>query len=230
MFRPGQTLPWMYVLCGKALVMVPGGFLAGMDSQLGPFCVAWGGFCALIGGMMLYHCRKWFAWTNRQRWKNPTGLEQEALDHPFQPSYEKSEDFDDWTVTMHDAAKTWKQPEDLFHYTTINGLWGILDKGRLWGTHVAFLNDAQELEYGIEAAITTLQEHGDNLQSSDLDQGSEDPELGNGSLLRGVGDFLERHRDMFKPALAPFVTCLSSSELYITSCAGAGSEYCLKDV
>ena len=133
-----------------------------------------------------------------------------------------SEDFDDWTVTMHDAAKTWKQPEDLFHYTTINGLWGILDKGRLWGTHVAFLNDAQELEYGIEAAITTLQEHGDNLQSSDLDQGSEDPELGNGSLLRGVGDFLERHRDMFKPALAPFVTCLSSSEDQLSQWRGYG--------
>ena len=96
MFRPGQTLPWMYLLCGKALVMIPAGFLAGMDSQFGPFCVAWGGFCALIGGMMLYHCRKWFAWTNRQRWKNPSGLEQEALDHPFQLSYEQSEDFDSW--------------------------------------------------------------------------------------------------------------------------------------
>ena len=96
MFRPGQTLPWMYVLCGKALIMIPYGLVAGMDSQFGPFCVAWGGFCALIGGMMLYHCRKWLVWTNRQRWKNPTGLEREALDHPFQPSYEKSEDFDGW--------------------------------------------------------------------------------------------------------------------------------------
>ena len=96
MFRPGQTLPWMYVLCGKALVMIPYGLVAGMDSQLGPFCVAWGGFCALLGGWMLFYCKKWFAWTNRQRWKNPTRLEEEALNHPFQPSYEKSEDFDGW--------------------------------------------------------------------------------------------------------------------------------------
>ena len=89
-------LLWMYVLCGKALVMIPYGLVAGMDSQFGPFCVAWGGFCALLGGWMLFECRKWFAWTNRQRRKNPTGLEREALDHPFQPSYEKSEDFDGW--------------------------------------------------------------------------------------------------------------------------------------
>jgi hypothetical protein len=33
----------------------------------------------------------------------------------------------------------------LFHYTTWNGLMGILDSHSLWATHYKFLNDSSEI-------------------------------------------------------------------------------------
>lgn len=38
-------------------------------------------------------------------------------------------------------------PTILFHYTTSQGLIGILRSNRLWATHVGFLNDASEVAY-----------------------------------------------------------------------------------
>jgi hypothetical protein len=38
-------------------------------------------------------------------------------------------------------------PNSLFHYTTADGLKGILETGRLWATNVSYLNDATELRY-----------------------------------------------------------------------------------
>jgi hypothetical protein len=40
-----------------------------------------------------------------------------------------------------------KPPGHLFHYTTIEGLLGILRENRLWATHVAYLNDPSELTH-----------------------------------------------------------------------------------
>lgn len=37
----------------------------------------------------------------------------------------------------------------LYHYTTSSGLLGILNTKKIWATHARFLNDAQELDYGL---------------------------------------------------------------------------------
>ena len=39
-------------------------------------------------------------------------------------------------------------PEDLYHYTDVGGLIGILTSARLWATHVSFLNDSREVLHG----------------------------------------------------------------------------------
>lgn len=38
-------------------------------------------------------------------------------------------------------------PDHLFHYTTANGLLGILRSATLWATHIAYLNDGSEYQY-----------------------------------------------------------------------------------
>jgi len=40
--------------------------------------------------------------------------------------------------------------EEVFHYTSIGGLHGILESGEMWGTHIKFLNDSRELVHGRE--------------------------------------------------------------------------------
>ena len=58
------------------------------------------------------------------------------------------DDYDKWLIHVMGVAATWKGG-DLYHYTTIGGLQGILDSGCLYGTHVAFMNDSKEFDYGI---------------------------------------------------------------------------------
>lgn len=41
-------------------------------------------------------------------------------------------------------------PDELFHYTDINGLKGILGTQTLWATHYAYLNDSQEIKHFFE--------------------------------------------------------------------------------
>lgn len=36
----------------------------------------------------------------------------------------------------------------LYHYTTVNGLQGILETNRLWASAAYYLNDSSEVEYG----------------------------------------------------------------------------------
>lgn len=45
-----------------------------------------------------------------------------------------------------------RPPTLLFHYTSQEGLLGIISSKSVWASHSAFLNDARELEYAIELA------------------------------------------------------------------------------
>ena len=45
------------------------------------------------------------------------------------------------------------EPELLYHYTTQDGLLGIIEKQEFWATDVRFLNDTEEFEAGIKTAI-----------------------------------------------------------------------------
>lgn len=41
----------------------------------------------------------------------------------------------------------------LYHYTTSTGLLGILETQIIWGTEVSYINDAQEIKYGIDLVV-----------------------------------------------------------------------------
>lgn len=42
-----------------------------------------------------------------------------------------------------------KGTKDLYHYTTMNGLKGIIESGCIHATNVRYLNDTQELYFGL---------------------------------------------------------------------------------
>jgi hypothetical protein len=42
------------------------------------------------------------------------------------------------------------RPKSLFHYTTAEGLYGILNSKRLWASHIFYLNDAMEFKYAVK--------------------------------------------------------------------------------
>ncbi|MEU6190491.1 hypothetical protein [Nocardia sp. NPDC047038] len=66
-------------------------------------------------------------------------------------------DTEDWSedqalasdISWRDINAEYSNDKQLYHYTDINGLKGILDSGEIWLTHMAYLNDSQEFEYGI---------------------------------------------------------------------------------
>lgn len=64
-----------------------------------PCSISIGVFFGLIGFMMRKSLKKWDAWRAEQRWKSPSELEAEALEHPHQPVYGDSETyFNEWAA------------------------------------------------------------------------------------------------------------------------------------
>lgn len=47
---------------------------------------------------------------------------------------------------------------DLYHYTSSIGLLGILESQKLWATESSYLNDSQEIKYGINFVVGKLRE------------------------------------------------------------------------
>lgn len=48
------------------------------------------------------------------------------------------------------------EKKTLFHYTTIDGLFGIIEANDIYVSHVRYLNDVSEVKHGQELAINTL--------------------------------------------------------------------------
>lgn len=51
-----------------------------------------------------------------------------------------------------------EQPTHVYHYTTADGLKGIIESKRLWASGAYFLNDTSEIEYGCELTARILEE------------------------------------------------------------------------
>lgn len=52
-----------------------------------------------------------------------------------------------------------KAPKTIYHYTSIQNLYSILDKGEFWITHIQFMNDSSETHYFweiVEQALSTI--------------------------------------------------------------------------
>jgi len=118
MFHPAETTPWMYGLVAFTFLMIilsfyisdnphvlSGGEFGDTDGLI--YCMlGLGTFSGLIGGMMVFHMRKWVGWSWAQRLKSAAQLEEDSLNHPVQSQYEESEDFVLW-------AKQFLSPDEV---------------------------------------------------------------------------------------------------------------------
>lgn len=58
-----------------------------------------------------------------------------------------------------DPASFVDPPPVLYHYTSSQGLQGILESGNLWATDLQYLNDEQEFMFGRDRVIPAFREH-----------------------------------------------------------------------
>ena len=93
MFWPAEISPWMYGFLIFTVLMVLGPNLSPENWE---FFFGMAGFSSLIGGMMVYHMRKWVRWSWSQRLKSSARLREEALSHPVQPRFTDDGCFAEW--------------------------------------------------------------------------------------------------------------------------------------
>jgi hypothetical protein len=62
-------------------------------------------------------------------------------------------------------------PDVLYHYTTTEGLLGIVQSRTLWATNAEFLNDAQELRFGRREIYQALMAEADRLSPAGRESG-----------------------------------------------------------
>jgi hypothetical protein len=55
-----------------------------------------------------------------------------------------------------------RPPDVLYHYTSQQGLLSIIEKRKLWATHIRYLNDSKEFDYALELARDHLSKERDS--------------------------------------------------------------------
>ena len=83
----------------------------------------------------------------------------------------KSPYYDDLIAISSKLQLSWvsfflnERPSILYHYTTPEGVIGILSSNRLWATDIRYLNDSSELLYAYEITLQELHERGKESES-----------------------------------------------------------------
>lgn len=72
--------------------------------------------------------------------------------------------------TFHNEKAIHEYTGNLYHYTTPQGLVGILENQKLWATEYSFLNDASELNYGMTLSIELLEKEIQKDSNDTLDK------------------------------------------------------------
>ena len=98
---------------------------------------------------------------------------------------------------MHDESELKNYNKLLYHYTTCAGLIGIIQTNKIWATSALFLNDSQEIKYGINLTKSLLIE----VQNESIN----DIETYLVSNLLAEFDKYPRHNDM----LNTYISCFS---------------------
>lgn len=93
----------------------------------------------------------------------------------------------------------------LFHYTTSSGLLGILGSQQLWATEAAYLNDSNEIEYGLSMVVDTLQ----SISSNEGEGATKN------IILKTLTELQKRHDEIY-------VACLSEDGDLLSQWKGYG--------
>jgi len=104
-------------------------------------------------------------------------------------------------------------PQDLYHYTSANGLVGMLQDNRLWATNASYLNDFSELLYAQELAYKILDDH---------------RSYGNGPALEAF--LTEAMKEVKNPSYDVYVVCFCAKKDQLSQWRAYGnavSSFCL---
>lgn len=131
-------------------------------------------------------------------------------------------DADGKLISLEEIVERHFPPEEWFHYTTIGGLRGILDTSALWGTHIAFLNDSQELEYGVEALARLVRIRAEQMPEFTENEDGTNSFHPIASLWQGTDQSMLDRKEELKQEYGPFVSCLSRSRDQLSQWRGYG--------
>lgn len=100
----------------------------------------------------------------------------------------------------HDATPPF--PDQLYHYTTPEGVLGILASKRLWATHIRYLNDPTEIDYTVNLVRTAVETRLRALEWYERDHRETE-------LLELIGETAPSIADAWETA---FVACFCEGE------------------
>ncbi|MEE6139853.1 DUF2971 domain-containing protein [Mycobacterium sp. 050128] len=119
--------------------------------------------------------------------------------------------------------------EPLYHYTSAGGLHGILESEALWATHAAYLNDSQELIFGIAKVHATLSHFENNPPEEVMKDAYWAPYVPQETLpmsvamsARSLSIRMQMALESVRENLGPFVACLSTSPDQLSQWRGYG--------
>lgn len=107
---------------------------------------------------------------------------------------------------------TEKLEETLYHYTTVDGLKGILTSRSLWASKTRYLNDAVEFNHGTDIALARVRELRDDVTKS--------------KRAKDAAVHLRRVLDEESSFSGVFVTCLCTSSDMLSQWRAYGNRGC----
>lgn len=101
----------------------------------------------------------------------------------------------------------------LFHYTTADGLHGIVKDGCIWATAASYLNDASEIEYG----CSVLEEVFKNWKSKNADSGTL-----SAKVVSALQEYFNQPQSKLRRAMTIYVTCFCARDDLLSQWRGYG--------
>ncbi|MBY3067053.1 DUF2971 domain-containing protein [Rhizobium laguerreae] len=106
-------------------------------------------------------------------------------------------------------------PTSLFHYTSAQGLIGILGEHKLWFSDAAFMNDGSEVVYGVEVAAYAIREFVEDKTDAEKNAGS--------YLIDQIADAMRHYQ--------PIIFCMSARNNLLNQWRDYGKDvvpYCIE--
>ncbi|TCA80203.1 DUF2971 domain-containing protein [Rhizobium leguminosarum] len=106
-------------------------------------------------------------------------------------------------------------PTTLFHYTSAQGLIGILSEHKLWFSDATFMNDGSEVVYGVDVAAYAIREFVEDKTDAEKNAGSE--------LIDQIADAMRHYQ--------PIIFCMSARNNLLNQWRDYGRDvvpYCIE--
>lgn len=114
-------------------------------------------------------------------------------------------------------------PAKLYHYTTSDGLLGIVGSHSLWATDIQYLNDKREFEYAAGVAADLIQARADLLMH-DEEFEPENPDHSRAAVLNGIAARIRDVQTNGHEYYYAYVTCFCEHDDLLSQWRGYSSD------